>query len=421
MKWVDLHLGIFDWFAVKENLLMSRKNLFFPILITSLLSACGGSILSANTPVDTSENECISPITTFAYPVYQRGDNQSILDQEQTQVLPFGPWQLETELPELPEGADSYAFTVLARQNKNTEIEIWVRRNWWFVGDQANEPGGSQILVHRLGTKEWQEISTHVQGTQGLVSELFLAKNGVIWANSHLPSQHLIAIYNEDKYLFELVKGSDNIPEGRLLFDQDGKFWIVNSQDGVYSFNLSSMEVKKHIDIPDLLLPSGSELTPIVISPDESMYFLSEGGKNGNELIRFFLKSGEVERNVPIGLEHPWPIYSLFVDKLGKLWIHDLGWKDLNGTWNQIIRSPVFLINRTSDSEPNFTWPYAYIVLESSDGSLWFRSENGMTRLIPEQGEWCWFTTYQSNIIEDSDNNLWMIADGKLYKLPLNS
>jgi|GEM_PF-4418861 len=28
-------------------------------------------------------------------------------------------------------------------------------------------------------------------------------------------------------------------------------------------------------------------------------------------------------------------------------------------------------------------------------------------------------TYYQSNIVEDTDGNLWMIADGKLYKYPL--
>ncbi|MFZ6029390.1 MAG: hypothetical protein ACOYYS_16890, partial [Chloroflexota bacterium] len=66
-----------------------------------------------------------------------------------------------------------------------------------------------------------------------------------------------------------------------------------------------------------------------------------------------------------------------------------------------------------------YRWKAPQILIESSDHRLWFQSDNGMTWLDPEKGEWCWFTTEQSNIVEDSYHNLWMVADNKLYKLDL--
>lgn len=396
---------------------MMKRSLLFSLLVMSLLDACGGSNLSTNISAGASKTACIPAIATFSYPVNQEINS----DSAETQVLPLDPWKFETQLPSLPDGANSYSFTVLARENKDVSkgAEVWIRRNWWFTGERVSEPGGTQILVYHPATKEWRVISNLVQGTQGQVSEMFLGDDGSIWVDGYIVAQHFLGIYDDVENVFRLVKGGEHVPEGRVLLDHDGKLWIVKPQDGIYSFDPISMEVKKHADIPDLLLPSGSEITPIVLASDASIYIVNEAGDGGSELIRFFQETGEIERNVEIALDYPWPIYSLFVDQLGQLWLHDLGWKDLNGVWHQIIRSPVFIVNRNSGVGSNFSWPYANIVLESSDGALWFRSENGMTRLNPQNGEWCWFTTYSSRIVEDAYHNLWMIADDKLYKLSL--
>jgi streptogramin lyase len=405
---------------VKRKKLMNKQTFIFFVSVIPLLTTCGVLDFSTATSSDVLEQKCIPAVSTFAYPTNRKIDTVSTLGENQ--ILPLAPWRLETELPNLPEGTNSYSFTVLARQDNSTNKlnEVWVRRNWWFVGEKAGEPGGSQILVYQPKTREWREVPSRIPGTEGNVSEIFQAKNGTIWADGYFAEHHFIGIYDDEENLFGLAKGSENIPNGHLFLDESGKFWIVKSQAGIYSFDPITTELKMRISIPDLILPSGSELMPVAFASDGSMYILNEAGKDGSELLRFFINTGEIERNVPVSLEYTWPIYSLFMDNLDRLWVHDLGWKDSDNVWHQIIRSPVFLINRKSDSGLNFTWPYAYIILESSDGTLWFRSENGMTSLNPQLGEWCWFTTYQSNIVEDSDRNLWMIADGKLYKLALN-
>jgi hypothetical protein len=72
-----------------------------------------------------------------------------------------------------------------------------------------------------------------------------------------------------------------------------------------------------------------------------------------------------------------------------------------------------------SESPVSYQWDLPEVVLESTDGRLWFRSTNGTVSLNPQKGDWCWFTTYQSNIVEDSNRVLWMIADGTVHQYDL--
>jgi hypothetical protein len=57
--------------------------------------------------------------------------------------------------------------------------------------------------------------------------------------------------------------------------------------------------------------------------------------------------------------------------------------------------------------------------MDTQDGRLWYSSLRGSGWVNPATAQWCLFTTYQSNILEDSTGNLWMIADGDLYKYSL--
>jgi len=140
---------------------------------------------------------------------------------------------------------------------------------------------------------------------------------------------------------------------------------------------------------------------------------------NSSQSLRFFsVRSNEI-KNVPINLTLWTGGYSnILVDHTGNLWLDSVGWKTPTEDWYQIHPPSIFVTNLKQGAlDSRFQYPQ--IEIESSDNRLWFSSDNGMVWLDPEKGEWCWFTTYQSNIVEDSDRNLWMIADNKLYKLPL--
>ena len=160
---------------------------------------------------------------------------------------------------------------------------------------------------------------------------------------------------------------------------------------------------------------------------DGSMYFQV---LYKNELIHYFQETGRFDRvevplkgileseaiqELPIGSAN---LYHLFVDHTDRLWFHDYGWLEPDGTWYQIIRSPVFISEGMQDYI-RYSWERPDIVIESLDGLLWFRFTMGLVRLDPRTAKWCWFTTYPSNIVEDQDHTLWMIADGKLYRYQL--
>ena len=63
--------------------------------------------------------------------------------------------------------------------------------------------------------------------------------------------------------------------------------------------------------------------------------------------------------------------------------------------------------------------------MESYDGILWYNKSlddviiSGMAWFNPNTREGCMFTNIVSNIIEDSDRQLWLAADGKLFKYQL--
>ena len=56
----------------------------------------------------------------------------------------------------------------------------------------------------------------------------------------------------------------------------------------------------------------------------------------------------------------------------------------------------------------------------SSNDMYWFSSNAGIVRLNPQIGEWCLFTNYTSQVIEDESQNLWIVVNGVLYKYQLS-
>jgi len=70
---------------------------------------------------------------------------------------------------------------------------------------------------------------------------------------------------------------------------------------------------------------------------------------------------------------------------------------------------------------PTFATPH--LMLESSNGLLWYKkyldmgiNHEGTAWYDPRTGQGCMFTNLAVNIIEDSKQQLWLVANGELYK-----
>lgn len=380
-----------------------KRPIVFSLFLVYILSACNGSSKIL-------DNGCIPPIINFAYPVNEGHSRNT------TQILPPIPWQAEALLPEIPPETRAFDLVSIAR-TKDGYNEIWVKRQIYIEGKNSESVPKVQLMIYRTNSKEWILIPEEFNDKSAKSGSIYVTNDGTIWAYLGFSGYSYFGVYNEKEERFDYVVGSENVPQGNQLLDDDGKFWILANRDGIYSYDTASHKIEKHINMPDLETGSSLYGSMATSAPDGSIYFLNMTGERQVSLMHYIPEIDQLEL-VP-NIDYLGDIsYNLFMDRSGRLWFGDLGWMEPDGIWYRIVRSPVFITDRAESSE-KYIWAYPSIVFESSNHLLWFQSDNGMTWLDPKEGKWCWFTTEQSNIVEDQQHNLWMIADGKLYKRPL--
>ena len=387
------------------------------------------SEVSSNSVADS----CIPPLYSFAYS--NSLDEDRKIPSQSFFVEPGAPWATETEIPDLSATSTIpiYGQGISMVRPKDGHAEIWIKL---FRLDSQSLDFAHEYAVYQSDTQEWRLTSGTVHDNPSIhVVNLFVDNQGILWGQnfwaqaSSDPIQFpFLSRFNDELKVFEQVETTKTIP----AFQSDGQtslwigkhqslaildanrdvFWILAHGDGIYNYAIASSEIHKFANL-DVGIKNAT------LGEDGILYYsiLNNSGHQSNQnLMRFSIAAG-VEI-VPINFV-PLPEYSnILVDSKGNLWLDAAGWKSPNNNWYQIHPSPIFITNKKS-SALDALWQMPNIQIESSDGRLWFRSENGMAWLHPDKGEWCWFTTYQSNIVEDADHNLWMIADGKLYKYPL--
>ena len=390
------------------------KFLFLVVLIT--LSACTVSSeqaiqLPENGLSNAPNNGCIAPIATFSYPANQR--QTAIVSNP---VFPSIPWEVETPLPNPPSGSQTFDWISVVRSKEEYD-EVWIKRTVDSATAGSSKIPTVQFLSYRTDTKKWKIWpDTSPEGSMRS-GDLFLAGNGTLWAELSFSKNGYFAVYDEKTGQFKNIASNENIPTGVRLLDDTGIFWIVSTNRGIYRFDAVHQEIKESISIPDLVLPSSLYSKNSALASDGSIYFLNLTGDSTTQLMRFIPSTGQIE-HIPYLDFLGDAAFNLFIDHSNRVWLGDLGWMTPDRIWYKLVRSPLFITDK-AESALQYTWTRPSLILESSDGLLWFQSENGLTSLDLQNKKWCWFTTEQSNIVEDQQHNLWLIADSKLYRLRL--
>lgn len=360
---------------------------------------------------------CISPPETFAYSISPQED--PIQSQA---TVPSIPGQLVATVESGFEYAEVFGIRI-----QNNHQEIWLR---------ADQKEGSlrRFLIYNPSSKKWDTVSAEI-GNRIQIEKLFFTEDGAVYGIPDLNRQDetnefsVLSKHNEETKTFEFVKPLQKIPATskdkyrttQVIFDaQRELFWFLVPDDAIYSFCPETQEVEKHLDIP------GEETYDVVkagISTSGNIYMLSHRGFvytniDGIQLTKFDPNTGSIEQfSIPL---NPWPVVDdLFVDRSERVWFGAVGWLEPDGTWYQMVPSPIFITNIRFSGLEN-RWKFPTIELESKDGRLWMKFVNGLVWLDPEKKNWCWFTTKESNIFEDIDGDLWMVADNSLYKLPIS-
>lgn len=412
-----------------------KKNwslLVFVSLILGILVI--GKLLNINLKKNKTEanlQTCIPPIVDFSY--LTTVDKNNPAPRIDFNVTPQNPWYSETSIPNLGEETN-YKYGVSIVRGKEDYTEVWVQI---FEFNNQNLIFDYKYAIYKSDTKSWSIINGTVNNNESLyISNLFVDKKGRIWGQNYwgqtsydaneLP---LFSIFDDTTNSFLLVEETKSIPafllnnQGNLWIEKPQSisildinaetFWVFAHKEGIYSYNITTQKIEKHKDLD-------VKIKDITLDKDGNIYYnFINMDNNSSQSLRFFsVRSNEI-KNVPINLTLWTGGYSnILVDHTGNLWLDSVGWKTPTEDWYQIHPPSIFVTNLKQGAlDSRFQYPQ--IEIESSDNRLWFSSDNGMVWLDPEKGEWCWFTTYQSNIVEDSDRNLWMIADNKLYKLPL--
>jgi streptogramin lyase len=418
--------------------MMKKAIIYLSILLAILASSCG-----ENSAGD-FQDICIAPKNSFAY-ITRTGETISQTASEI--ILPPKPWQAEASLPEFADNAIEHRkrdWLLAVRVNPDGHRDIWVLRSWT---DEiiSSDYKYTEILIYNTKTQKWKTISAQVKNSQATIGEIFITNNGSVWAhnywgdfftvfepplrvgisnynNSTPSSMSILSKYNEKSGQFKFVDDVKNIPVGdtfdewnKAFLDNNGVFWFFIQKDGIYSYNVSSHSVKRHADLsvsPDkeFLVKSATFAT------DGSIFFSDDF----STIFHFSPETNEMTRigGTPLPFQNKYNLYfhNILVDHAGRLWFGDVGWSepDTYTIWYQLVQSPIFITNKT-ESDTRYFWERPSLILESSDGLLWYKSENGMVWLDPQKEKWCWFTTEPSNIISDTKNVLWIIADNEIY------
>jgi hypothetical protein len=392
--------------------------------------------------LDQGLGNCIVPEHTFAY----QTKGKWIPGTETHKVLPAEPWIIEASMPEYPDIAiegtrKDWILAVFPAPNGSQKV--WILRSW--TDDRTKgEFSTMEVLVYDTKTKEWETLPAKVKGSQAVIGELFMTKDGAIWAHNYwgnfftvfepplqvgiseernsYQGMPILSKLNEKTKQFEPVEDTKNIPAGQLdekwnkvILDQNGTFWIFVQNDGIYSYRPESAVIKRHAILQDG--PDRIVVQTAVLDSSGHIFF-----SNGTTAIfRFDQDTDTIERigGSPLPFEGKYSLYfnGIWIDHTKRLWVGNIGWAEPDDyhTWYQLLPSPIFI--SLSEGDTIYSQQAPWLIREGVDGRLWYKSGNGMTWLDPQLEKWCWFTTESSNIVEDTQRNLWMVADNKVYEL----
>lgn len=418
---------------------MNKFARFLPFLLAEIMMLFLGSC-NSNLVVGTEaiSNVCINSFQEFAY-------SGTDIDQttEVKTILPPFPWQVEAVLPTY----DAKGYSVLsvdteATRSINGSQEVWILEH--LSASEAGYSNKNVFVVYQSESRNWKTVSADIQGSDLFVGDLFVTSDGSLWGQtvwdttprgqSDLQKIPILSKFNENTQRFEFAEGVLEIPWvlsshnffpwPQILLD-DNAFWFFVRNDGLYRYDPSSQETEKRASLLN------SNVTQTALSTDGSIYFEIYSEKiyskesffrlSDGMLFQFFPKTNEI---VPLDIpDGKWPVFTgMLVDHRDRLWLGAIGYQDLNGAWKLIHPDPQEYFEHAGD----IYWASPTLMLESSNGILWYRKflddtrANGTAWFDPQTGEGCMFTNLAVNIVEDTEQQLWLVADGKLYRHPFN-
>jgi len=379
-------------------------------LVVVFSSSCMGM-----QPTRLTQEDCLPPLFDFAFPYKEEGVTE--IKQDSPSNASITPQVDDKGMPITVNEGDLVV---------RSDDEVWLI-----------EP----LMRYTPSTKEIKEyVILDNAGYPIYPGSLFLDSEETLYimAVNKTFDGIIFARYNDQTDLFEIIKpasnpllGSHINPGHNIVEDQDGIFWFVSIDsisgqlNSLYSylirFNPINGLTERVLGKEQGYIPSDA----LVMYSDNSIWLAAqkiEAVKNGeiyrldHQIIRFDIKTGAIKEFGSPSIERS--IVELFIDHQDHLWFDDYGYLELTGdsagTWYQVIRSPIFITDRSGNYQ--YVWKRPDPEVETHERFLWF-TFSGLARLDLDTNEWCLITRMPVyNIAKDSQDNLWFVSDKQLFK-----
>ena len=307
------------------------------------------------------------------------------------------------------------------------------------------------FIIYSPELQSWKVISGNIEGTDFYVNDLFVTIDGNIWgstAGNYYKGNPILedrvpvlSKYNEHTEEFEFSSGAFEVnivkPDDTklawapyfshidvVLDTKEDVFWIFVKDDGIYRYDPVMQITHKwvEIDLEMFFDPVSSPDGSIFVddfSPEKNIepYFHIYDGA----LLQFFPDTKEI---VPLDIpDEPWPWFSgWLVSSADELWLGAIGFQDEGKSWQLLHPDTENYFKNIA----NPTWATPYLMMESSNGLLWYQknldmgiNHEGTAWYDPQTERGCMVTNIATNLVEDTNQALWLVADGKLYKYQL--
>jgi hypothetical protein len=411
---------------------LRRAFFTFFLILAPHISSCASGVVAQEHPM-----ECIRSFQEFAY---SRPDLYPQIDI----VLPSAPWEIEAKIPlQKIEDYRVAGSQVAASRSISGKLEIWLVQTL-SPANESNQQYTNNFLVYQTELQNWETVSAEIGDSGLFVEDIFVTSDGSVWGKTVWDITHertdlekapVLSKFNESTRRFEFAKGVleipwtlfsySSFPWPEIVLDNNGVFWIFAENDGIYRYDPVAQKTEKQADL------LGLDVTQTALSPDGNIYFEVYSEKIYSQESFFRLLDGMLYRFIPETKEiaslkipkEPWLVFSgMLVDHDNKLWLGAIGYREPDDNWHLIHPDPK---NKFVGAGDVYQAP-PFLMLESSDGILWYKKMLGDVRADgtawydPRTGKGCMFTNIAANIIENSEQQLWMVADGKLLKYQLN-
>ena len=389
----------------------NASKLILTTLIISLVS-CGVSkpfqefdLKSSFTEMMTETENlevCLPPIIKSSLPL---GENVTLSLGElesSTATLPPLAWEKAEELP-FPENSDPRIELINPRSRSLT---LWFR---------VQEQSTISFWTYSLETQKWNAVASPSK-----VDHYFFDSESQLWfiVEGNVELQFYKIDQAENKLKEMLIIDASKL-NNRILdfaYSPDHSLWVIMSNPTtlnqiLVNLDLQTGKVTDHVTLSEYI---------IGVDTDEKGNVFSLNNKGVVE--RFNPKAKTVSYTYLSPKSSYWNAgeTEFFFTETGQVYLNDLAWfenDDYSSNLHLIFRSTVF-VTQTDDGSGSFVWESPEPQAETEDGRIWYKSMRGLAWHQPETGEWCMFTSAKSNIVKDSQGNLWIIYDNALYMLP---